>query len=463
MALPSLFNNNGTGPAEQPKEKLPATAAPAAQKEITELAPNVVAQKITVALEKATVNWPEMTKKSVACSAALSKVQSIESDEEDQAAEKLLVKSRATYVLINKMRAETTSEFDSIKSIMMEPEKKISILPGEKDSGFNRVKALRDGWANKKLAKQRAEAAEALRLENETLELTRLKGEFELTFFNNVADYLATMETNISTYFSKLVLTDADGKPKWDEMIKKFSVTPAIKVETFEKWFELPFDKNKLTQEKYDEFVDQIKAVFTYDAINGTYVEQAQPKIDAWKAKLPAKKIELEEMEALKLKDAKAAALLLKKQQAAADKETKKITAQAEAEKAEKAKEVQTAQRNETLGAQFETLKVTQNQEEISGKIKRLPIINSPIENIVEVFSMALYHCFIHPDFEGYLKKDKATGEPLPADENGMPQYAAWALPILKFVAEKTDVQIKGIEFKEIISTSQRTKKGEAE
>lgn len=454
--IPSLFNNNGDAP-KQPQQSVEKVDK--APKEISKIEPNEISKKISEALAKATVNWPLMKEKAVACQAALSLVKPITSDEEDQALEKLLVKSKKTYDLISGMRKETTGEFDLVKSMMMGPEKSISTLVGDQESPYHIGVKYRNDWANAKLKKKREEEAEAKRVENETLELSRLKGEFELIFHNNVIDYATTMETNIANYFNKLVLVDEDGSPKWDEMIKRFSLKPALKVETFESWFNLPFDITKLTQDAYDEFVDKVKEVYTYEVINNIYVGLAQPKVDEWKAKLPGKKKELEDLAELAKTNAKEAEKLRKKQEKEAQKVTDKIVATAQENKDSKAAEVKTSQRNETLGAQFETLKVTQNQEDIGAKIKRVPIVNCDPKDIVTVFAQALYHCFVHPDFEGYLKKDKSTGQPLPLDNNGVPEYTSWAKTILNFVAEKTTEQVPGIEFKEIASTSQRSKK----
>lgn len=445
MGLPSLFNENG----EAPKQ---TEAAKTGSKEIT-VEPNIIAELLGKALKSATVNWPLMKEKAIACSAAISLVKEIKTDEEFETAKKLYSKSAATYDVINKLRTETTDEFDKIKKKMMEPEKRISKLATEKDSELLGLKNLINAYANKKFEEQQAAEKEAKRVEDETFEISRLKAEFQLLFNNKVIEYAQTMETGIANYFNTLTL---DG---WDEKIKKFSLKPALKVETFNTWFDLPYDKTKLSVEKYKELVDQVKDLYTYDLVNGSYVESIQPKVTEWKGKLPAKKKELKDMEALAKKDKKAAEALQKKQEAEQKEQLEKINSDAQNQKDNVASQVQKQQLNENLSATFENQKVVQNAQEIGGKKTRIGITQFEPKNVAVVFSQLLFHCLAHEDFEGYLKKDKETGLPLPIDQNGKPQYTDWAKKIIDFVAEKTDVQVEGMLFKEIFIASTRVKK----
>lgn len=465
MSIPSLFNSNGTSPAKEETTNSPAKPAVDA-KEIANVEPSEVEKKLKSALEKAVVNWPQMKEKSVACQAALSLIKPITSDEEDAKLEKLLVKSKKTFDLISDMRKETTSVLDSIKTDMMQPEKAISILKTDPNSPYHLGVKYRNDWANAKLKKQREEAAEATRKENETLEISRLKAEFELIFHNNIVDYVSTMETNIANYFNGLQLEKVDAKDEskvitWEDQIKKFSMKPALKLETFESWFNVPFDNTKLSQEKYDDFVDQVKDLYTYEVINEVYVGQAQPKIDEWKAKLPERKQELETLRDLEASNKKEADKLKKAQEKADKKKLEAIQKSSEENKQIKAVEVKSAQNNEALAAKFETLNVTQTQEDIKAKVKRVAIIDCDPTKIVEVIAQALFHCYMNAEFEGHLKKDKQTNQPLPADENGVPQYNAWVKPILTFLAEKTVAEVPGIKFIEVATTSQRSKKGD--
>lgn len=450
--IPSLFNNTGTGPAPEQTAAAPAGKTQEST-EIKNVEPSKVETDLKLALSAAVTNWPEMTRMAIACEAALSGITVIENDEQEESAKKVLSKASATYTKIEKMRKETTSKLDEIKKDMMQPEKKISTLANDKDSIFWKAKSHLNVYANKKLAEQQAKEKEALRVQYETEELARLKGEFEMIFHNNIIDYVSTMESNISKYFNSLKLEG------WSESIKRFSLKPALKIETFESWFNVPFDNKKLTQEVYDDMVSNVRSIYTYEVINNIYVEQAQPKVDEYKKKLPARKKELTALAELEKTNAEAAAKQKIEMEATAAAQQKAISDTADKEKAEKSFEVDRNQKAANLGAQFETLKVTQNQEDIAGRKKNVAVVNCEPTHIVEVFAKVLYICFTNPEFKGYLKRDKKTGEILPSDENGIPQYEDWAKTLLTFYAENSDVKIDGVDIKQIISTSVRKEK----
>lgn len=456
--LPSLFESDGKTP-NQAQTNAPAQSTTSA-KEVKPIEENAITVKLKTALSKAIDNFPIMDAKAKEFDEALKKIDKIENDEDDQKAEALLVKAGKAYDLIEAKRKETTELTDEIKKSMMQPEKLISKLAADKDSSYNKVKGLRNAWANKKLQAQEAKKKEAERVKNETFELNRLKTEFTTVFNNKIVDYLANTEVALLTHFNSLNLE------KWDEQVKKFNLTPALKIETFNSWFNLPFNPNFLTTEKYNEFLNGVKGVegeedvkgvkdvYTYEVINKIYVDQAQPKIDEYKKKLPAKKKELEDLAKLAETDKKAADKLVKENAEKAATASALITSNATAKKEEISATAAKEQAGNNLNAQFEELKVTQNLEEIGGSKKRKAIINCDPKDIVEVLANMLFLCFSNPKFEGYLDTDK-EGNILPADENGIPQYAKWLKPIVKFVEEHTSNDIAGVYFKNVVSTVQ--------
>lgn len=453
--IPSLFEEG-----KQPENTSPEV------KETTEvqLAENEVALKIQASVKKAETNWPVIKESSVKAQAALSGIIKIENDEDDAKAEEVVKKVIKTYAKVSALRLEITTPLDEIKEKVMQPEKFISNLKGHAgESHLTRVVNLRNTYATEKLQKQRKAEADALAKQNEEFEISKIKADVQTIFNQNVLDYAANAEIAMTKFFNNLQLVkDNPEKPEepisWEQQIKKFNLTPKLKETTFNEWFDVPYDEQKLSVEKYKEVIEGIKALYTYELINKAYVTIAQPKIDDFKAKLPAKKKELEDMAALQLKDKKAAEKLRLKQEAENQQKIDKINSDAALEKEKAAKEVKKQQNNENLGASFETLNVTQNQEEL--KIKRIPILTEEDpQKVFDAMAKVLFHCFSKADkFVGVFKKDGKT------DENGMPEYTPWAKTLLSFVADNTEAQIEGITFKEIaVAKVARDKKEKAE
>ena len=462
IELPSLIEENNEQPANNVPAKKDSTAV--------ELAPNEVALKIQTSMQKAETNWPLIKEKSVKAQAALSSVQVIENDEQDAAAETIVKRVVKTYQEISKMRLEITAPLDEIKDKVIEPEKKVSNLKGHDSvSELARVTKLRNAYANVKLEKKRKEEAAALATQNENFEIARIKAELQTSFTSNVTDYAANAEITMLNFFNGLLLEKPNPenpeKPiTWDDQVKKFNMTPKLKETTFNTWFDVDYDKSKLSVEKYKELIESVKKLYTFELINAAYVKVAQPKVDEFKAKLPAKKKELLEMDKLFKKDKKAAETLRLKQEKENKDAVDKVNADATLAKQESAAKIKKQQNQSKLGASFEALTVTQNQEDI--KTKRIPIITATDpQGVFEAMAQCLFHAFSKPEeFEGVFKKDKATGALLAPDENGMPVYNAWAKTLLEFVAKNTDAQIEGITFKEVaVSTVARDKKDKAE
>lgn len=403
-------------------------------------------QVLSEALNNAKELFPQMQESAAKAVIALSKVQKIETDEEDVYAQKLLVAIKQTYEKINGFRTTITSKFDVLKERFMEPEKRISFQASHKDSEANRVKKLRDDYANAKLQQQIKETQKLEAEKAKKEELARLKEYFQNAFFEGVMTAVSAMENGIADYFKGITLDN------FEEKSKRFAMKPQLKKDLYEGFFITQYDAKKLPSEDYAEFLSKVKEQFTYDSINTLYVDKAQPIIDDWKAKLAEKKEQLQEVAALEVEDSAQAAELKKEQEAAAEKEKKDRQAKIDKEIADKKVENNLEASIEIQNAAFDAQIGQQSMGEMKNIRKtRIATITAPDAHIVKVLSQVMFACFTNPKFKGHIKKD-AQGNKV-TDDTGRPVYEEWVETLLDFYAKSCDAIIDGVEVKERVST----------
>jgi hypothetical protein len=382
--------------------------------------------------------------------AALSVIKKIETDADDAKAEKLLVATRATFNKVQGLRMPITQALNAMIDTLIEPENKISNDAKKKDSEYNRIKQLRDEYANAKFKKQQAEK-QRIKLEQvKKDELIRLKTEAEKMFLEYMQSTLLQLEQTISGLINNVKLAE------WESLEKKFNAKPQLKKETFEakmKELESIAVDEVVTKEEFDElFLAVVKEQYTYEFFNAEYVRQAQPIINSWKAKLPERKKELEKIS--KLQETNALAAKAESDRIARRQEEEQIKLQEAADKKlqEEKDELERKQAEERLNNQFEaTVQAQVISEAVPGITVRRAKITCEPKKIVQVLSKVMFACYSNPKFEGHIKKNEV-------DADGIPVYADWAQTLLTFYAKNCEPTVEGIEIIETKSTTARKK-----
>lgn len=399
-------------------------------------------------------NFPEIKRRCTNASIALSKFKKIESDEEDEVVESVLVKVRTTYQHCNMLRKESTSLLDELKEEMMEPERLISALAGDKEKSlYLEKKSLRDSYAAEKYKKQQEEQARILKEKNAKEEKIRLTAFFETAFFENITNAINNTIAGIENYYNSLTLQD------FEEKTKRFSMKPVLKQDVFESWFKVDFNSSKLSGEEFDTLIkDEIRTKYIYNTLNDQYVKQVEAVMLQWKEKLPAKKSELQSLEELRKTNAEEAAHIEQQNKEAQKRDADALAEKQEADRIKRVQEIEQNQRTLQLEANFDAqVQVDQMVEQEGIRKKKVAIIDVPQAKIVDTFARVLFACFQNKKFEGYLKTDKSGNLAAP-DENGNPVYTKWAEELLSFYAQYCIQNIQGITIKEVITTVQKKK-----
>lgn len=402
---------------------------------------------LSESLKNAQDLYPQMVESSTKAKIALTKVQKIETDAEDEYANTLLVAVRKTYDKVKGWRTTITGQLDGLKADFMEPEKQISFEASHKDSEALRVKLLRDAYATKKVLAQQEQQKKLLVEQNKKEELAKLKAVFENRFFEAVVVQLGKMEDGVEAHFNSITLETFEDKAK------RFNITPKLSAEFYENLFIVDYDKNKLPLADFTAFLTTVKEQMPYSKINGIYVEKAQPIVDDWKAKLPARKTELEELAELAKTNATEAKI--KANAITAKAESDRLLREEESKNSIEANRQQNEQKAniEIQDASFETQVAQQSMGTMKNiRQKKVATIVADEVNTVKVLSQIMFACFSNPNFQGHVKKDKTTGAVL-KDETGRPIYHDWAETLLEYYANNCDVAIPGVEIKGIVST----------
>lgn len=391
---------------------------------------------------------PQMISKAQRADTALSQFTVIDNDEVDAEAAKILLKVKNTYESIYKMRKEMTDVTDQFKKMAMMPEKLISTLSTDSASNYNRVKKLRDDYANFKY-QEKLKIQKQIQFEKDKNdEIIRLKNELQKRAEELVIDQLTALNSSISTFIQGLTYEN------FDVNIKKLNATPKLKIDVYEKIFVVGRNTSLINDDEFNELINEVKKLWTYDVINTQYVNLAQVKIDEWKNTFPETREKLKAIYETGLKNKEEAERLKAIEAERLKAEQLKAIEDAEREKKEKREEIESKMMDEKLDNDFESQVKNQIVEEDSNinnvRKSKYAVITAPNAKIVQVIAQVIHACFMNPEFKGYMKKDKAGNIIM---NDGVPEYEDWLSELLSFYVKKCDVKIDGIEIREKIST----------
>jgi hypothetical protein len=383
---------------------------------------------------------------------ALSKIQTITSDAEDQAANDLLVKVRVTLegkpasdnkpaiVGMKEMRMEVTKKLDAFKASLMEPE---TLIITEAD----RVKKLRNAFATMKNDAQKREQQRIANEKAQSDEIARIKAAMRANAVNGMVDIINELNENIRKHVNGMTLDN------WEVQEKKFNIKPILHPDKYASLFNVIYNQQVISNTLFEAVMAEIKDEYSYKKVNGDYIAQAEGIIKMWRDDLPAIKAKLIEIEELK----KIAPIEAEKQseQLKAEQETQAIEAKERitAQQSQLHEIINRQHDEERLNNEIEAQVQQQTApEQKNVRRSRVAVLSCPDAELPEILTAVLRACLSHPKFKGHLKRDR-KGNLLAPDENGMPVYADWLATLLEFIAKESDKDIPGITWKEVVSS----------
>lgn len=370
-------------------------------------------------------NLPIIQDKTARMKAALSALKAINDDKVDAWAEQALVKAREVETTVDKLRKEISKPLDSYKGLIMTFEK------GMQDE-MKRIKLLRDQYANQKLAKQKEEQAKIEKEKIYAVHEGEVKAEMKAAIEYGVAQKLQDLENAIADMFSKMTLEN------FQAIAGKLNFKPALKAELIDQWLRgVPRNKQIMSDEKFEELVTRAKAypAWSYDNINGGYLEQAIKIIAKYRDKIQPRVKELQAIANAGANSDKMKAEADERQR----KEEEKRKADAQAKLNTIANVAEAEKQNASLTAEFNAQVAKQGIQELSGvRGKSSYRIDPKVENnlgqVASIIGKMVLHMLSEKDYKGIFERDKAGF--IKKDDKGEPIYVDGVAYWLKEIAK---------------------------
>lgn len=388
-----------------------------------------------VALAKEVV--PKLEIGSQKAVAAMQSITQITNDDELAKANDLLVAVRATYDKMLALRKPITEQFDNFKTEIMKYEKALG-----QDYAGNETSRLRNliGAYNQKKLDAKREAEEKARKEKEK---ANYKVDIIARIKKNLADMIIERVRNVHSgskdFFDKTTLDVFDDRAK---QFKSFK--PNLKQEHFAKCFETEYNRSILSEEEFNELVNTLQVEESYSKWNDLVIVEVAPALNEWIGKIPDIKQKLVDLK--NVADDADAKKKLEEKQKADDAEQERIRKE-ELDKKQKESD-DTIKRDsdiDKLQNEFREQAVTQQLED-TGPVKLILkfLDDKPVKALAEI----MYHCFMHEKFPSIIKNGKDKKPKF--DEHGFPEYVDGVDFFVSFFLKNCDVNVKGVEIKEV-------------
>ena len=388
---------------------------------------------------------PKMMKSTNAAMLAMSQITAISSDEMDVHANNTLVKVKKTYDLVSGQRKDLTDSYDEFKKSLMLIEGELDPKKG-RDNDYNRIRILREGFAQVKLDKRRKEEEELARQKLVANKLIDLKAALIENIEIGPINLMAKAENVLNSFAEGLTLENFEGEAK------KLDYTPKLKKEVYEGWFVVNLDMSGVDEGKITEVIDEVKNERSYDKVNKSYQKGAIKRLGEWKGKLPEIKKRLEAIAAASEEEAKKLKEQLKAK-AKVEKEEEEL--RLKKEKEDKERDIKGAASDDKLEAEFREQGGKQNLDD--ARINAKFVARFDQDNWVRPFAEVVYHCASHPKFKGIYAKER-SGE-TKQDDKGRDQYIDPIDWFMKFFATNCDATIEGLKLYQDAKTQARKKK----
>lgn len=402
-------------------------------------------------------NFPVIAERTSKLKTACSALKTIQDDKADAWAEAAIVKGRELLVDVDTMRKAITKPIDDFKARVLMPENELK-------TELERIRTLRNQYANDKAAKKRASDEEIEKQKIYKIHEAEIKTEMKAALEYAIAKKLTVLETFISDMFSKMSL-DEESPTFYKKIVKQLDFKPALKPDFISTTIgSVPYKKEIVSEEQFKGLLDRALAYkdWSYQEINAKYLREALGIVEKWRAQLMPKVRELEKIAA---------------GGEAAEAAKKRLTQEEERrQQAKKKEEEETARRIETektnaiqdatLGAEFDSQLAKQAVEDTTGgrkkKVYRLdPTTEKDFAKFAGVIGKIALHIFTEVDSAGKRKsvfKLDAQGYPK-RDEKGDPIYidgiSFW---LNELSSLPYDPKIPGLLVTEEISTIARKK-----
>jgi len=361
--------------------------------------------------------------------AAMKGITAVESDEDVEKANGLLVRVRSTFDKVQGLRTEITKPLDELKEMLMVYEKDISTDAKAKND-YNRIRQMIGDYQQKKLDEQKKKDAEAAR--NKAVELAKVN--MRQVMQNNFNKVFNELSINIDKYAREHFNTST--VETWDAAVASFSkIVPKLKMDLYEKCFIL--QNTGLTPEEQVEFGRQLVAEISYESQNEEYKKIAMPILADWKARIPELKAEKIKIEAAGEEER---ARLEKEKKQREEKEASDKQAELDRQQKQKDDEAQQQANLDTMQAEFVEQAVNQTAED-TGPVKKVLKFNDP-KKVPKALSEIIYHCFLKK-FE-VQKKDRDKNWVF--DSKGRPEYVDEVQKWINYFQKNCDAFIDGTE-----------------
>jgi hypothetical protein len=398
-------------------------------------------ESITQTLAK---NKPVIKDKIEKAIAAGSKIIIIETQEQDDYANNWLVKANATLPVVEGLRKEYTALVDEWKKSEMADENRLKAMMEE-------VRTKRNERASREAAKQREQQAAIEKEKKKAVEIARIKKEQVLAVQLGIANRITQGNEAIAKLFNALTLENFNLESK-----KLDGIKPKLKEDLFRGFLAIDYDNSLISYDEFKEIVEKAYAHFDYPKCDKEYCSTVMATIAEWKAKLPAKRKELEAI----AKGGTEAERLKKIAKDKADYETAERLKESEANRLALEVKAKEEEQNAALDAEFKgqlQLQEIAPQEGVRGVISyRLAIEDKPVK-IMEAMSRVMLNVLADPNFKGILKRDKAGI--VKRNERGQPEYIDAVQDWLNMLAKiKPAPEFEGVVKMEDVTTVAKAK-----
>ncbi len=401
-----------------------------------------VREQLPALLEK---NLPLLEKRKANALAALDEITQITNDEEAEDAVAYLAAVREVYKANNEMRKVMTDMTDAFKDALMEYERDFNPDAKAKNK-YNEKKKILEDYNQAKLDRVRAQQAEASKKKEVENFKVDLRSRILEALSNNVVETVKVADNYARTLFASLTLENFD---KEAEKFKR--AKPKLKIETYEKCFEVPNDlmpkaKQLLSPGEFSTFVNEFKLEQTYDIWNTSVQESVAPVMNEWRARIPELKEELvvkskaSEEEKIRLADERKK----RDEQEQADRKVALDKAQ-EQQKAQIQSDAEVNKMSNNFAAQA----AVQSMDDAGG-VKLVLKFTEPALTPKALMAI-IYHCFSHADFPGIQKRD--AKKKLVVDGKGRQEYIEAIQWWIDFYLKNCDAAVEGTQIFEDAKT----------
>lgn len=258
--------------------------------DITKVVEAVVAQQseklaqITSVFDQAKAIRSEIDTSIGKALAAASAIKKVDTAEEDDFANKLLVKLRNTVSTVEAKRKSITSVVRDWLSDFITPENKLKLEIG-------RIVELRDSRADR--IKKEADAAQAqinADLARKNYRVDRKKA-IQQSILDNVGQRVFDLQTSIEKAVGVMTIETAAAIET-----KLKGIKFKLKEDYYLTLLDIGYDTKLMTQAEYDDLLKGAKGYFTYESVDENYRQTCTEVRDKWVASLPGKIEELKRL-----------------------------------------------------------------------------------------------------------------------------------------------------------------------